>query len=185
MLEFILGLLGNLLATELGAWVPNLADKIITRTARRVPPPHDQRLLEEWRALLADTPGDLGKLMRAVSLYFCREDLRQECEDDAISGHISMLEGTGLSSREMTILHWVKQGKTNWEIGLILGISYRTVGFHLESMMRKLGITRRTELFRDIWNYSCTTIFPPKPASIARPKSSLRQLILLLMKHGY
>jgi DNA-binding CsgD family transcriptional regulator len=185
MLEFILGLLGNLLATELGAWAPNLADKIIAHTARRVPPPHDQRLLEEWRALLADTPGDLGKLMLAVSLYWSREDLREECEDDAISRHVSMPEVTGLSPREMTILHWVKEGKTNWEIGLILGISHRTVQFHLESIKMKLHTTSRTQTVARYLESSVHNDLSLNSAALPHPQSTLRQFILFLMKHGY
>lgn len=42
-----------------------------------------------------------------------------------------------LTEREREVLNWVIQGKTNWEIGMILGISERTVRFHLEAISSK------------------------------------------------
>ena len=51
----------------------------------------------------------------------------------------------GLSPREMTILQWVKQGKTNWEIAQIVGVTERTVRFHVEGIFMKLGVSSRTQ----------------------------------------
>lgn len=50
-----------------------------------------------------------------------------------------------LSSREVTILNWMKNGKTNWEIGKILGVSERTIRFHVESIFSKLEVTSRSQ----------------------------------------
>lgn len=50
-----------------------------------------------------------------------------------------------LTSREVTILNWMKNGKTNWEIGKILGVSERTVRFHVEQIFSKLGVTSRSQ----------------------------------------
>jgi DNA-binding CsgD family transcriptional regulator len=49
----------------------------------------------------------------------------------------------GLSVRESEILEWVVQGKTNPEIGMILGISPRTVQKHLEHIYGRLGVENR------------------------------------------
>jgi len=49
----------------------------------------------------------------------------------------------GLSKRETEILEWVRQGKTNREIGTILGISPRTVQKHLERVYSHLGVENR------------------------------------------
>ena len=46
--------------------------------------------------------------------------------------------------REAEILSWVVQGKTNPEIGIILGIQLTTVKKHLESTFAKLGVENRT-----------------------------------------
>ena len=49
-----------------------------------------------------------------------------------------------LSSREAQVLHWVSQGKTNKEAGLILHLSGRTVQKHLEHIYQKMGVENRT-----------------------------------------
>lgn len=49
-----------------------------------------------------------------------------------------------LSEREKEILQWVKTGKTNWEISMILRISERTVKFHIHNAMAKLGASTRS-----------------------------------------
>jgi DNA-binding CsgD family transcriptional regulator len=50
----------------------------------------------------------------------------------------------GLTRREVEVLTWVTDGKTNSEIGLILGTSPRTVQKHLEHIFEKLGVEART-----------------------------------------
>jgi DNA-binding CsgD family transcriptional regulator len=49
-----------------------------------------------------------------------------------------------LTLREREVLHWLARGKTNAEIGEILGISAATVGKHLEHIYPKLGVENRT-----------------------------------------
>jgi LuxR family transcriptional regulator, quorum-sensing system regulator CviR len=51
----------------------------------------------------------------------------------------------GLSRRETSVLMWMKQGKTNWEISRILGVSERTVRFHVEGIFVKLDVSSRTQ----------------------------------------
>lgn len=50
----------------------------------------------------------------------------------------------GLTARESQVLYWVLQGKTNRDIGDILGTSPRTVTKHLEHVFEKLGVETRT-----------------------------------------
>jgi len=54
------------------------------------------------------------------------------------------LECLGLSRREAEVLVWIADGKTNREIGSILGTSNRTVGKHAERIFQKLGVETRT-----------------------------------------
>lgn len=56
---------------------------------------------------------------------------------------VANLAQLGLSRRETEILDWVVQGKTNLEIGAILGISHRTVQKHLERIFARLGVENR------------------------------------------
>lgn len=51
----------------------------------------------------------------------------------------------GLSPREMTVLLWMKEGKTNWEIARIVGVTERTVRFHVEGIFMKLDASSRTQ----------------------------------------
>lgn len=53
-------------------------------------------------------------------------------------------EHLGLTRREVEVLTLVADGKTNAEIGMILGTSPRTVQKHLEHIFEKLGVETRT-----------------------------------------
>ena len=50
----------------------------------------------------------------------------------------------GLTTRECEVMRWMEQGKTDKEIAIILGISHRTVGDHVRSILNKLGVENRT-----------------------------------------
>jgi DNA-binding CsgD family transcriptional regulator len=50
----------------------------------------------------------------------------------------------GLTAREAEVLGWVASGKTNGEIGVILGISALTVKKHVERVLEKTGANGRT-----------------------------------------
>ncbi|MDO9270622.1 MAG: response regulator transcription factor [Methylobacter sp.] len=49
----------------------------------------------------------------------------------------------GLTFREAEILMWISRGKTNKEVGIILGSSPRTINKHLEHIFEKLGVATR------------------------------------------
>ena len=52
---------------------------------------------------------------------------------------------TGITEREREILGWMREGKSNPEIGAQLGISALTVKNHLQKILRKLGASNRTQ----------------------------------------
>ncbi|MFZ0945966.1 MAG: LuxR C-terminal-related transcriptional regulator [Syntrophobacteraceae bacterium] len=52
-------------------------------------------------------------------------------------------KGDLISSREKEVLGWLKQGKSSWEISVILNISERTVNFHIYNIMQKLEAVNR------------------------------------------
>ena len=56
----------------------------------------------------------------------------------------SLMESFHLTSREAEVLLWAAKGKTNRDIGDILGISPRTVNKHLDHIYVKLGVETRT-----------------------------------------
>lgn len=53
--------------------------------------------------------------------------------------------GLGLSPRERDCLVYVAQGKSDWEIGVILGVSKTTAHTHIENAKRKLDCRTRTQ----------------------------------------
>jgi len=50
-----------------------------------------------------------------------------------------------LTKRERTVLLWAMEGKSAWEIGVILSISESTVKFHLSNIYRKFGVNTRAQ----------------------------------------
>lgn len=54
------------------------------------------------------------------------------------------VQAFGLTTREAEALYWVIQGKTNRDIGDILGASPATIKKHLERVYGKLGVETRT-----------------------------------------
>ena len=50
-----------------------------------------------------------------------------------------------LNHREIETLTWVARGKTSAEIAKILGLSKRTVDFHIDNARIKLGVATRTQ----------------------------------------
>ncbi|MEC5217721.1 transcriptional regulator EpsA [Actimicrobium sp. GrIS 1.19] len=50
-----------------------------------------------------------------------------------------------VTNRGIDILRWVKEGKSNYEIGMILGISELTVKSHLQKIYKKLNVQNRVQ----------------------------------------
>lgn len=59
--------------------------------------------------------------------------------------HEAWSRQVALNEREVQCLTWAARGKTSPEIGTILGLSKRTVNFHVENACRKLNVATRTE----------------------------------------
>jgi LuxR family quorum-sensing system transcriptional regulator SolR len=53
--------------------------------------------------------------------------------------------GVTLTAREREVLSWTGEGKTAYEIGQILSISERTVNFHVNNVLLKLGATNKVQ----------------------------------------
>ena len=62
---------------------------------------------------------------------------QQEGQEDSLRQHF------GLTQRESEVLLWIARGKSNRDIGEILGLSPRTVNKHLEQVYAKLGVENR------------------------------------------
>jgi len=72
-----------------------------------------------------------------------------------------------LTRREIQVLHWVRHGKTNLEIGQILGISAPTVKNHLQNLMRKLNVANRAQAVAKSATLRLVVHSDPRPAATA------------------
>ncbi|MYN14841.1 LuxR family transcriptional regulator [Pusillimonas sp. TS35] len=79
-----------------------------------------------------------------------------------------------LTTRELSCLQWASVGKTSWETGVILGVTERTVNFHIQNACRKLGVHGRQAAITIVLNaglvpgisepyLSRVKIHPPEP----------------------
>lgn len=64
---------------------------------------------------------------------------------EAKVGLMRPIAQTKLSQRQQEVLHWAGQGKTDSEIGAILGIDTRTSRFHINKACQKLGVRTRMQ----------------------------------------
>jgi DNA-binding CsgD family transcriptional regulator len=64
------------------------------------------------------------------------------------------LKQHNLTMREQQTLGYVMQGNTSKQIAKEMGISYRTVEFHMTKLKLKIGVNSRSQLIDKIMNYS-------------------------------
>lgn len=79
-------------------------------------------------------------LLHLMALYY-HDHAARILVDKAMS---SPRQKSLLSPREKEVLQWTARGKSNWEISTVLGISEKSVEFHLDSARRKLQVHNRT-----------------------------------------
>lgn len=106
--------------------------------------------------LCATSYGDGGKIA-SLHLGMARRDFAPG-EAEAIQSAGLMLteklidlidpptvEYAALTTREFDAMRFVAEGKTDWEIGVILSISESTARFHIDNARRKLGAASRAQ----------------------------------------
>jgi DNA-binding NarL/FixJ family response regulator len=105
--------------------------------------------LRDWLRQALDTGGDAAPMMVGrdgmalhLSLSRRRHELLLLLEEKPIETTVT-LDQYQLTPREIDVLRWVAKGKTNRDIGEILGMSPRTVNKHLEHIYVKLGVETR------------------------------------------
>lgn len=85
----------------------------------------DQRLMNRLRTMMQI-------LAPHFHLAYLRATTRQNENQPAT-------DTPALTAREEEIMRWVAEGKTNWEISIILHVSLNTIKFHLKNVYQKLG----------------------------------------------
>jgi DNA-binding CsgD family transcriptional regulator len=93
-----------------------------------------------------------------LAVWFVIEAIVAEVEDEDVIGAIAigrfiadafhriMTEQSQLlTDRERECMKWVAEGKTSWEVGQILGVSERTVNFHIQNCIDKTDSVNRSQ----------------------------------------
>jgi DNA-binding CsgD family transcriptional regulator len=57
----------------------------------------------------------------------------------------ALINLSALTDRELEVIEWIKAGKTNQEIGVILNITQNTVKSHLKRVYQKLNVGKRAQ----------------------------------------
>ncbi len=118
---------GAALPEPLTSWLGQIGDGGMTMAAPpTIPVSDDRRLLFS----LLSTSNE-GEILFRIAI------------DDADSQMAILRHQYGVTGREAEVLLWVAQGKSNRDIGEILGLSPRTVNKHLETIYQKLGVENR------------------------------------------
>lgn len=102
---------------------------------------HFQLGVDRDQALPAD-PGELQRLVADLQLFAVHA---QDSAMRLLVPQLQQPERPGLTPRELESLRWTLEGKTAWEVGAVLGISERTVVFHVNNAMHKLGCVNKQQ----------------------------------------
>ncbi len=89
------------------------------------------------QAVRLDAAGRSALMIAAVYVY------QRVCALKGAAAHRSAAKP--LSPREIEILRWITEGKSDWQIGRILAISDKTVNYHIENVKRKFGVATRVQ----------------------------------------
>lgn len=89
-------------------------------------------------------PVDKADLLRGIRARLARAEQLARREFQPNFDSPAPLHTLGLTPRVAEVLLWVAQGKTNSDIGTILGISESTVKKHLLEIFEKLGVETRS-----------------------------------------
>ena len=91
-----------------------------------------------------------------LHLAYMRATIRSE-QDESFS------KKPVLTAREEEIMRWVAEGKTNWEISIILKVSLNTVKFHLKNIYQKFGGVENRWTAAAQWQWCSAGLLIPTP----------------------
>jgi len=90
-------------------------------------------------------PGPRESYIVEMLMPYLHMALHRMLANEKLSGDQEAVLDSVLSKREIQVLQWVRDGKTNQEIGQILDISPLTVKNHVQKILRKLNVNNRTQ----------------------------------------
>jgi DNA-binding CsgD family transcriptional regulator len=69
-------------------------------------------------------------------------------QNNTLSSAVEMSDQTAavaLTTRQREVMLWTAEGKTAFEISVIVGLTERTVNFHISRVLAKLGANNKTQ----------------------------------------
>lgn len=108
---------------------------------------HDWNGCKSMMSLVRDKPLDRNEQEKAYLTASAR--LISACIHHAGFHLLEADEGfqlkESLTRREKEVLQWIAQGKTTWEISVIMSISAATVAYHVKNLMQKMDVHNRQQ----------------------------------------
>jgi DNA-binding CsgD family transcriptional regulator len=74
----------------------------------------------------------------------CKESRREDAMSHPDQCSLEALASLQMTPREAEVLFWISQGKSNHDIGVILGAKTGTICKHVEHIFAKLNVENRT-----------------------------------------
>jgi DNA-binding NarL/FixJ family response regulator len=137
------GLSGPAVAQEIQRW--GLPVRVLALSAYDC----DRYLAETWEA------GARGYLLKEEPLEHIASAIQQVARGESLwtASQIQRIQRyretearwSQLTEREREVLKWMAQGLSNKEIARELGLTVRTVDFHVGNILQKLGVVSRLE----------------------------------------
>lgn len=117
----------------------------------------------QWGAFISCAGCDKSEAIRLVpivdyalkQIYESFVQFAQACVVFNVSGS-QTFDQVQLTQRERDVIYWVSEGKTTGEIGLIMGLTKRTVKFYLSRLFGKFDVSRRAQLIAKVLSRKCS-----------------------------
>jgi len=93
-------------------------------------------------------PDDMVKELRRIKngeMIYPQSFLLKQAKCNVTGGAKKASLAGELTPREVEVLQWVSDGKTDKDIGVILSISEHTIKNHMKSIRKKLGVNNRIQ----------------------------------------
>ena len=95
-----------------------------------------------------------------------------EYDEHAVRAFASL----NLTPREAEVLFWISQGKSNHDIGIILGAKTGTICKHVGHILNKLNVENRTSAAL-VALETCSSVVPRSQSKPARPWAAVAGVI--------
>ena len=95
---------------------------------------------------------------------------------DADQHSLKALASLKLTPREVEVLFWISEGKSNQDIGVILGAKTGTICKHVEHILSKLNVENRTSAAVMALE-ACGSVAPQSESKSGRPWAAIAVMV--------